>query len=228
MDETIFKRVESKYVLDKEDYNNIINTIKKNMLKDVYFESSIYNIYFDNDNDDIIIKSLNKPIFKYKVRSRSYNINNNKIFFEIKTKYKGVVYKRRTVLTKDEYNDYINNNSYNHRNQIMKEIDYYIKYNNLSPKIFIAYDRYSYKSKSTDLRITFDYNLRSRKENLDVKNDSNNIFYFKDDKYIMEIKTSYNYPLWLAELLNKYKIYPGSFSKYGKIYEKLLNEEMIK
>ena len=57
MDETIFKRVESKYVLDKEDYNNIINTIKKNMLKDVYFESSIYNIYFDNDNDDIIIKS---------------------------------------------------------------------------------------------------------------------------------------------------------------------------
>ncbi len=228
MDETIFKRVESKYVLDKEDYNNIINTIKKNMLKDVYFESSIYNIYFDNDNDDIIIKSLNKPIFKYKVRSRSYNINNNKIFFEIKTKYKGVVYKRRTVLTKDEYNDYINNNSYNHRNQIMKEIDYYIKYNNLSPKIFIAYDRYSYKSKNTDLRITFDYNLRSRKENLDVKNDSNNIFYFKDDKYIMEIKTSYNYPLWLAELLNKYKIYPSSFSKYGKIYEKLLNEEMIK
>ena len=59
----------------------------------------------------------------------------------MKQKYKGVVYKRRINFTLKEYNQYINKNIFPKENiQIMKEIDYYIKYYNLHPSIFVGYD----------------------------------------------------------------------------------------
>ena len=54
-------------------------------------------------------------------------------------------------------------------NQIFKEMDYYFKYYNLKSVIYIAYDRESYKGKNSDLRITFDSNLRSRRNDLVFK-----------------------------------------------------------
>ena len=46
--------------------------------------------------------------------------------------------------------------------------------NKVYPKIFIGYDRKSYKGKDNDkLRITFDCNLRSRRDNLRLENGSN-------------------------------------------------------
>lgn len=225
MEEKIFKRIEQKYLIEEAIYYKIIKTIKEYMAKDKYYKSSIYNIYFDNNNEDLIIKSLEKPKYKYKIRCRTYSIKDNKIYFEIKSKFKGIVYKRRLLLTTDEYYNYMQNNIFpDHDFQIMKEIDYLIKYHKLEPKIFIAYDRYSYRDLKSDLRITFDYNLRSRKNNLEIKTDEENTNYFTNNSYIMEIKATNNYPLWFSKLLAKYKIYPTSFSKYGKIYTK--NKEM--
>ena len=54
-------------------------------------------------------------------------------------------------------------------NQIFKEMDYYFKYYNLKSVIYIAYDRESYKGNNSDLRITFDSNLRSRRNDLVFK-----------------------------------------------------------
>ena len=44
-------------------------------------------------NNDLIINSLEKPVFKDKFRIRSYNKSTleDNIFFEMKTKYKGIV-----------------------------------------------------------------------------------------------------------------------------------------
>lgn len=104
-------------------------------------------------------------------------------------------------------------------NQIMEELDYTIKVNKLKPKIFIAYDRLSYCLKEDkNFRITFDYNLRSRQDDLRLEyGDSGNLY---DDNYIMEIKTTDSLPLWFADILSELKIYPKSFSKYGAIYKK--------
>ena len=41
----------------------------------------------------------------------------------------------------------------------------------------------------------------------------------------MEIKIAGAMPLWLAESLAKCRIYPTSFSKYGRAYETLLWRE---
>ena len=217
-----FQRVEEKYLLTKEEKEKFLKMTKKHLEKDKYFYSEIHNIYFDTRNNDLIINSLEKPVFKDKFRIRSYNkpTLEDDIFFEMKTKYKGIVGKRRVKLKLKDFNAYLNN-KYFLDTQIFKELDYYFKYYDLVPAIYIAYDRNSYQGiENKDLRITFDSNLRSRRKDLEFTKNTKLVSYFKEDYYIMEIKTNYTMPLWLVKTISTLKLKPVSFSKYGKIYEK--------
>ncbi len=222
--QNVFKRVEQKYLLTKEQFQLLQDTLNIYFEKDKYYKTTIYNIYFDNNNHDIIINSIEKPMYKEKIRLRSYGEPklNNTVFLEMKQKYKGVVYKRRVDFTLKEYYKYINKHIFPKENiQIIKEIDYYIKYYNLYPSIFVGYDRLSYYSKQDkNLRITFDTNLRSRTINLKLKDTKDNKLYFDKPTYIMEIKSLYGLPLWLTKILSNNHIYPTSFSKVGNIYKK--------
>lgn len=223
MSENIFQRVEQKYVLTKGQKENLLKEIDEHIEKDKYFESTICNIYFDTKNNDLIINSLEKPTFKEKLRLRSYGTPNiySDVFLEIKEKYKGIVGKRRIKLKLKDFYSYLKKKKYDETNQIMKEINYYFEFHKLKPSIFIGYDRQSYKGiLEEELRITFDNNLRSRKDNLRLEYGDFGELFFDDDTYIMEIKTLGAMPLWLVRALSELKIYPTSFSKYGSIYKK--------
>lgn len=229
MQENIFKRVEEKYLLNKKQYNLLFKKINNYLEKDEYYQTTICNIYFDNKNNDLIINSLEKPIFKHKVRLRSYNTPklNDYVYLETKFKYKNTVGKRRIKLKLKDFNKYINKNQFDQNNQIMKEIDYLFKLYNLKPSYYIAYDRKSYKGKENkNLRITIDTNLRSRKDNLSLEYGDKGKNYFDQKTYIMEIKTLDSMPLWLVKTLSELKIYPVSFSKYGSIYKKDKEEKI--
>ncbi len=219
--QTTFKRVEQKYLLDENEYNIIKKSISEHFDKDKYPTSKIYNIYFDNDGHDLIINSLETPVYKEKIRVRKYG-DSGDIFLEMKQKYKSVVYKRRVILNKDEYDNYLTNGIFPlHDKQIMSEIDYYMKFYKLKPFMSVAYDRESFLSKEDpDFRITFDSRLRSRHTNLVLEDDSDDELYFSDKRWIMELKSKNNLPLWFISVLSKNKIYPISFSKIGNIYKK--------
>lgn len=213
-----FRRVEEKYLLNKNKY----------IKGDVYPKYAICNIYFDNDLNESIINSLEKPIYKEKVRIRSYGVidKNGYLYLELKKKYKEIVGKRRIKLTLLELNKYLNN-ELELNNQIFKEIDYVIKHNKFKPKLFVVYDRKSFVSiDNENLRITFDSNLRSRRDNLTLDYNDLGTQFFKDDIYIMEIKTLDSIPLWLSTILSELNIYPASFSKYGEIYKKEMNKNV--
>ena len=223
MYESNFKRVEQKYLLTKEQYVKLFDMIKENIKKNKYFETTICNVYFDTDNNDLIINSIEKPIYKHKVRVRSYGVPKleDDVFLEVKIKYKKVVEKRRIKLTLKEFNDYLNYGKTNLDDQIMKELDYLFKFYNLKPAYFVAYDRKSYKGcDDKNLRITIDTNLRSRKTDLSLELGDSGKLYFDKEVYIMEIKTLNAMPLWLVRSLSSLAIYPVSFSKYGSIYIK--------
>ena len=227
----IFKRIEQKYVLSEDEYKKLMNLINDHLEKDLYYKSKICNIYFDTKNYDLIVNSLEKGEYKEKVRLRSYNIPtlDDNVFFEIKSKLDGVVYKRRVTLTLNDFYEYLNGNKLNTSNpQIMKEIDYTLKKYNLEPKYFIAYDRTSYFDKDNkNFRITFDENIRSRNTDLKLEYGDAGKLYFNDKEYIMELKTIGGLPLWFTKILSELKIYPKSFSKYGNIYKDKLKEELL-
>ena len=221
-----FRRHEEKYLLTNNQYKYLLKRINKYLVKDKYYENNICNIYFDTDNYDLIKNSIEKPIYKEKIRLRSYKVPKLKdnVFFEIKKKYDGISNKRRITLKLNEFNSYYQNNKKpNCNNQIYQEIDYTVKNNNLKPKVFLAYNRLSYYTKEDkNIRITFDKDLRYRTQDLDLNLGDCGKKYFKEDIYILEIKTLTSIPLWLVKELSELKIFPTSFSKYGSIYKKLL------
>lgn len=224
MDIKVFKRVEKKYLLSEDLYQKLFEKINNYITVDTYDFSTICNIYFDTDDYLLVNRSIEKPIYKEKVRLRSYGIpkKNSKVFLEIKKKYKGVVGKRRVSAPLKEFYKYFDTGKYpNVDTQIMNEIDYCFKFYNLKPKVFLAYDRYSYKGKDdSNFRITFDKNIRSRTDNLYLENGDNGMLLLDKNCYIMEVKTLGAYPLWFAQILSELNIYPTSFSKYGNVYKK--------
>ncbi|MDD3187641.1 MAG: polyphosphate polymerase domain-containing protein [Bacilli bacterium] len=219
-----FQRIEKKYLINQKTYDTLLQKLKEQITPDSYFKSTICNVYFDTNHNDLIVRSLDKPVYKEKLRLRSYGIPNmdSIVFLEIKKKYKSIVNKRRIQLKLKDFYKYKNNNP---KTQIEKEIDYFFKIYDVKPALYLAYDRLAYIGvNDSSLRITFDNNIRSRRFDLNLEKGDFGNKLLSDDTYLMEIKINNTYPLWLVRILSDLKIYPTSFSKYGKIYEKERNE----
>lgn len=225
--QNVFKRVEKKYILSIKKYNELMELLDGKLDDNEYPNSTILNLYFDTDNNDLAIKSIQKPVFKEKIRLRSYNIpnENSTLFLEVKRKYKGVIGKRRIGMSVPQYLDYLQGKKIENikDKQIFDEIDYTIKKYNVYPKMMVAYDRVAYYLRENhNIRLTVDFNLRSRTEDLDLTLGDAGKRFFKEDLCILEIKSCEAIPLWLVKILNGLNIYPTSFSKYGEIYKKMV------
>ena len=74
-----------------------MNYLSDKVEKDVFYKSTIYNVYYDTDNFELIRKSIEKPIYKEKLRIRSYDkpTLDSSVYVELKKKYDHIVYKRR-------------------------------------------------------------------------------------------------------------------------------------
>jgi len=216
-----FERVEQKYLLDADKINALKKELNKYVSPSTNNNYQIMSLYFDNNNFDLISRSIEKPKFKEKLRIRSYSPpgDNDDVFVEIKRKYDGVVYKRRTSAKYGELICNINNCEFKD-SQITNEIKYFLnKYGKLEPKIYVSCFRKCYVgNEDKNLRITFDENIRYRTCDLYLKENKHDKPLM--DKVVMEIKIENAMPLWLSEILNRLKIYPESNSKVGKAYMK--------
>lgn len=221
--QSVFKRKEMKYLLDPQQYSEFRKRITGYMEQDQYGLHTICSIYFDNDDDHIIKNSLEKPLYKEKLRLRSYGVpkdESSPVFLELKKKYKGIVYKRRIPLTLKSAEDYIYNDIKPDQSQIFREIDYFRRLYNVYPKIFIGYDRIAmFGTADHELRLTFDFNVRCRRTMLHLTDGDHGTKLIPDGYALMEIKISGSMPLWLSHILTELKIYPTSFSKYGEFYK---------
>ena len=96
-----FKRYEKKYMLSDRQYTAFRNTIAQYTKADAFDQYTICNIYYDTDNYEIIRRSIEKPVYKEKLRLRSYGTpaDTDEVFFELKKKYKKEVFKRRVSMS---------------------------------------------------------------------------------------------------------------------------------
>lgn len=104
MADNTFKRYELKYMLDREQYEQIMSEMIRYMQPDRFAHSQIINIYFDTPSHRLIRDSIEKPVYKEKLRLRSYGVpdDDSEVFIELKKKYKSVVYKRRLEVSEQE------------------------------------------------------------------------------------------------------------------------------
>ncbi len=222
----IFQRIEKKYMLTPDKYEAFRKRIEEYMKVDDYGLSTICNIYYDTRDDELIRRSIEKPIYKEKLRVRSYGVpkEDTEVFTEIKKKYAGVVYKRRIKLPMDVTRAYLNEGKDpGLESQIRREIDYFMNYYHPVPKMFIGYDRIAmYGREDPELRLTLDFNIRARDTDLDLTLGDQGRLLLPKDYVLMEIKVGGAYPLWMIHLLNELELYGVSFSKYGTGYKQKL------
>lgn len=95
-----FKRVEKKYFITPEIKKMLFDLIGDKLVLDKYGKSTISSIYLDTEDYLLIRNSIDAVSYKEKLRIRTYKTpaDNDEVFFEIKKKYKGIVYKRRISL----------------------------------------------------------------------------------------------------------------------------------
>ena len=220
------KRYEKKYMLTPVQYACLKVRLQPYVVADQYGSYSISNLYYDTDSFQLICTSLEKPVYKEKLRVRSYGVpgGNDKVFVELKKKYDGVVYKRRVVMEAGEAVRYIDGGQRPaEENQICREIDYFMDAYKPKARVFIAYDREAWAGKENpDLRITFDTNLRWRTTDLDLRAGDYGEPILPPDRILMEVKIPGAAPLWLARLFSELGIVPTSFSKYGTWYKQTI------
>ena len=235
-----FKRYEKKFRINGAQLAELIPYFLKFMNYDEYCKNgekyTIYNIYYDMQNSDIIRDNDNASTYKEKIRLRSYETAGKPediAFLELKKKENGIGNKRRISIRFDEvddmlyraiapeYDDYLSN-------QVAKEILYYISLHSVKPTVYLQYDRLAFFGKDDDeFRITIDSNIRTRRENFIFGPTDEDKIQLPEDTYIMEIKLLGSLPLELAHKLSNMEIFSSGYSKYGNEFKMRLLEKKL-
>ncbi len=234
MEETklTFERFEKKYLLSAEDYACLRQRLDPYIEPDVYPRSVVCSLYYDSEDYRLIRHSIDKPVYKEKLRLRSYKVpeDTDTVFVELKKKFKGIVYKRRLALPEATATAWLAGEGRPEKeSQMTRELDYFLDSYRPIPKLYLACDRTAWRAKEDpELRITFDRNIRWRQTELDLRAGDQGEPLLEDGQVLMEIKIPGAAPLWLARMLSELKLYPTSFSKYGSCYKRFILDEYIK
>ena len=219
-----FQRYEKKYLLNLEQYQKIRAGLAPYMEADEHGRYTICNLYYDTPDHQPIRRSLEKPVYKEKLRLRSYGPakETSPIYVELKKKYEGIVYKRRERMILSEAVPYLAGKSEpGFDSQILHEITWFRNYyRGLAPAMYIAYDRIAcFCMEDRNFRVTLDTNIRWRTDNLCLDGPTEGTRLLEPGWYLMEVKSPGAVPLWFSKILDDLAIYPASFSKYGFAYQ---------
>ena len=223
----VFERYELKYFLSSSQKAALMREMEGRMKPDIYGRTTIRNIYYDTDSFRLIRDSLDHPVYKEKLRVRSYQRagSSDMVFVEIKKKFEDVVYKRRVAIPKTAAEDWIDKKrTIPFRSQITSEIDYFLKfYEGIEARAFLSYEREAFSDgKDPEFRLTLDENILARDTDLNLGEDIWGTSLLPPGITLMEVKISGAMPMWMADFLSRNNIAKVTYSKYGTYYKDCL------
>lgn len=226
MAQEIFERYEKKYMMTEGQFKQIMPVLQQYLEPDQFQSYQIRNLYYDTSDYQLIRSSLEKPLYKEKVRLRSYGdlSLDTPVYLELKKKFDGVVYKRRAEFTFTEAEAYLKQGKKPfHDSQILHELDYTMKRYDLKPAVFLSYERSAWHGKEDpQLRMTFDTEVTGRSYELDLRKGCYGARITEPREVLMEVKIPGAMPVWMSRILSEFAVFPVSFSKYGTYYLKYI------
>lgn len=184
-------------------------------------ETNSYNIrsiYFDDYYDSYFFQNDAGVDDRFKIRIRIYDKSSELIKLEIKYKKNGYTKKESCRINEDLCKK-VMNGEFISIDDCKSKVLYrlYIEQHMylLKPKIIVEYDRTAYTSKTGNVRITFDRNIRYSKEI--NKFFENNLFsqpIMSTGQDVLEIKYDEFLPDYIASVLELNTLERTSFSKY--------------
>ena len=199
----VFRRTESKYFLTQDRYRRLMSDIGGMLEPDVYGRSTVCSLYPDTPDFGLARRSAEAVGYKEKLRIRSYGEGAEQsanVFFEIKKKYDGIVYKRRVTMTLAGAEEYLSSGIPPCDSQIMREIDYAMRLYRPSPAAVVSYEREAFTAKDApELRLTFDTGVRFRTDRLSLSEGSAGEKLLPDGTVLLEVKSTGGMPERLTQ-----------------------------
>ena len=89
----------------QDQFEAFFSELQNFMAVDEYGLHTIQSLYFDTKDYQFIKRSVEKPVYKEKFRTRSYGYADcdHTLYVEIKEKISGIAYKRRLPLDNQEF-----------------------------------------------------------------------------------------------------------------------------
>ena len=207
-------RREIKYLLSYAEYLVIRSRISllldydKHVGENGYFVSSIY---FDDIRETAYREKVDGVFDRRKYRIRTYNKNQGFIRLECKEKYNRYISKQSARINEDICESLLNGDFsilHDNNDKVLKQFYFTAKETGLRSVICVDYHREAFVYPASNLRITFDINLKASFE------DELSIPIYQNNNVIMEIKYDDFMPEFIRAVIPHETAKALSISKY--------------
>ena len=132
---------------------------------------TISSLYFDDLDSTAYFEKLDGVLYRTKYRIRVYDYSDSFIRLERKLKHENMTSKDQTKITKEQFYDIINGNINEIAltdNKLYNEFIKDIRVKSLKPSVIVEYKRLALTYPVSDVRVTFDSEVRSGLYNYDL------------------------------------------------------------
>lgn len=228
------ERYELKYLIPLELVDPISRYVETYCHMDYYSQIekdcfyTINSLYLDSPSLYLMRAKEMAQAYSFNMRIRSYGDGKKgPYFFEIKHKVREFVRKKRAKYMNDDWNTLFEGNipiGVDGLENLMEFLNYREVYNT-GPVILTQYRRKAYISEIDDYaRVTFDRDLRFQEvfdwtvmpdERMMLHYDHPESFGESGACVVLELKCEKKIPVWFVDLIRRFELMGGSFSKFG-------------
>ena len=216
-----FKRHELKYYLNNTQLEGLIHKLSFLLPLDRHSKTNrsykVRSLYFDSIDDECLYEKQSGILQRKKVRLRTYD-DRSMAKFEIKRK-NGQLVRKDSVTVDIEDAKQICAGNYGlllkYEDPILNEIYTIFSMSTYKPKVIVEYDRVAFVMPVSNVRITFDLNLRSNINNLNLFSNVEGLMpVILEGKQVMEVKFDEFVPEYLRKILATVSSERMAISKY--------------
>ena len=208
MNKKVFRH-EFKYYINYFEYELLRRRLKAVLQSDKYSnekgEYHIRSLYFDDLKNTALFEKQAGILSRKKYRIRIYNIEDNVIKLEKKSRIGQFIHKESATLSREEYDKVILGDFKflkEKKNRLLNEFYIDMSINRYTPEVIVDYIREAYIHSLNNIRITFDKSLKTAlyETNIFDKNIPT-IDVIEEPKMILEIKYDHYLPDFIRNLL---------------------------
>ncbi len=216
-------RYEMKFSLSNYHANLLKQELKCVMRLDPHSVSQdlsyhIRSLYFDNPLSTAYLEKMDGVENRKKYRIRFYNNDLSLIKLECKHKHDMMTWKESCTITKEEAEALIKGElriGHDNRELLVSFIEDQIIHH-ITPSVLVDYDRLAYVYDVSEVRITFDYHIRSGRYDTDLFDfDTNSLSVLDADKVVLEVKCNEFIPQHILNLLSRIPKVREAISKFA-------------
>ena len=202
-------RHELKFFISPLQYQVLSRTLKATLNPDPNGDENnqyhIRSLYFDTAYDSALYDKINGTANRDKYRIRIYNFSDQMIRLECKSKFRDLISKRSVRITRDLAEQLISADPTGLESTasgLVSDTFREMRTNLLHPVVIVDYLREAYLHQAEEVRITFDMQLRSGLNSVDMFNPYlPTVPPFDHDEIILEVKYNQVLPPYIASLL---------------------------